>query len=266
MSSLLIQLVRLAKITWDPRNAGALGSNVQQLKQLVDRITAQDLQLSPGLLHNSSVSPQQTPEQLRNPSTDHSSSPSSATVSPILSPARRVAPCTYLSIVDEPNVTISVFILNESESELPLHDHPGMHGLVKAISGQLLVQGYTALDDNNGTLSNQAGTQPRMSGIVPVRREEPIVIGEHSPALMLTPSFANYHHIRPVSGRAAFVDILSPPYHTEIPELGKRKCTYYQPVQDGDEYVLMPTDCPSSYWCNEVAFEWSDRADADRLD
>lgn len=263
MSSLLVQLVRHARITWDPRNASSLGTNVHQLKQLVDKLSAQDLQLPPGLLNNtttattsgvtaSSSSPTASSSSISPQSVAASSSPESLTT-------RRAPPCTFVSLVNEPNVTISVFILNESNSELPLHDHPGMHGLLKAISGQLHVQAYTALD-----AAGEPTPLPRSSaeggGAIIVRHEPAVVIDASSPAVLLAPHLSNFHRIRPISGRAAFLDILSPPYQTLIPAWGERQCTYYEPVEAADDVLtLVPTVCPSSFWCNEVTFPWIDR-------
>lgn len=242
MSSLLHQIVRLCKTTWDPHNAAVLATNVQQLKQLVDRLSARDLKLPAGLL----ADPHQYARQAES-ANDSSSSP------------MRPAPCTYVSLFEHPHVTINLFIL-AAGTELPLHDHPCMHGLLKPIAGQLIVQCYTAIDENGQPTVVRPERQPVC---IHVRREPAVQLDATSEAVLLTPQLGNFHHIRPVAGGvAAFLDILSPPYQTPIDKFGVRQCTYYQPcamgAPDSEMYVLVPRSSPSSFWCNTVPYTLGD--------
>lgn len=264
MSKLLFSIVRLAKHCWDPSNAAALTQNVQQLKLLVDRLTARDLNLPPGLLCNSSASSSPDAVSLSGLAATESElaleedAPKSKPSSPSSSIGRE-APCTYLSLLDHPNVTISIFILH-CGSQMPLHDHPAMHGLLKAISGQLAVQGFTAIDAAGEPITV---TPHKVPASIPVRCEETVVLDEHSPAVLLTPMMANYHRIGAVDGQAAFLDILSPPYQSEIPVWGARTCTYYKPkLLDGDRWNLVPSGTPTSFWCDMVPYEWGEESDA----
>lgn len=252
MSSLLHQIVRLCKATWDPHNAAGLATNVEQLKRLVDRLTARDLNLPPGLL----ADPHQYARQQR-----RLLSPSNPAQSESPDPA---APCTYVSLLHHPDVTINVFIL-AAGTEMPLHDHPCMHGLLKPIAGQLAVQCYTAIDESGEPTTVLPEQMPTC---IAVRREPAVQVDATSEAVLLTPQLGNFHHIRPLAGEAAaFLDILSPPYHTLVEEFGTRDCTYYQPLDVGapgaEVCVLMPTPSPPDFWCYTVPYTLGDDDDVE---
>lgn len=54
----------------------------------------------------------------------------------------RKVPVTYVHVFKDRNVSIGTFVLREG-AEIPLHDHPCMHGLLKVIYGQVKIQSYT---------------------------------------------------------------------------------------------------------------------------
>jgi len=57
------------------------------------------------------------------------------------------APVTYMPLKETDACTMCVFIMKREEGgSLPLHDHPGMHGLLKVISGQRKIRSYTVID------------------------------------------------------------------------------------------------------------------------
>lgn len=262
MSALLHQIVRHAKATWEPHNAPTLSHNIQQLRQLVDRLTAADLRFPPGLLDND------------NPHDDHFRTTQN-------SYQRRRAPCTYVPVLDHPDVTISVFVLRANQ-QMPLHDHPCMHGILKAISGRLAVECFTAVDAdgqpvNAWPLETSASSDfASPPTIVPVRAEPAQIIDADSPAVLLTPSMGNYHRLCPMDGAdAAFLDILSPPYNSASNDFGVRPCTYYrlqrlQPAvndsADAERLALMATTQPLDFWCENMPYDLDEMCLGSELD
>lgn len=154
---------------------------------------------------------------------------------------------------------------------MPLHDHPCMHGILKAISGRLAVECFTAVDANGQPVSawpldSSASTAlASPPSIVPVRAEPSQIIDAASPAVLLTPALGNYHRLCPTGGAdAAFLDILSPPYNSDSNEYGVRPCTYYrlqrlEAAENGDDEVerlaLVATTQPLDFWCENVPYE-----------
>ncbi|KAG8435586.1 hypothetical protein GDO86_013501 [Hymenochirus boettgeri] len=127
-------------------------------------------------------------------------------------------PVTYMHICETPCFSLGVFLLRPGAS-IPLHDHPGMHGLLKVLYGTLRISGFDRLE---GT---EQPSPPCQSGAV--RRAVLRSVGEfgdQSPACLLGPHRENLHQICAVGGEAAFLDILAPPYD---PSDG-RDCHYYK--------------------------------------
>lgn len=152
------------------------------------------------------------------------------------------APVTYVQIYDDDAVSVGVFIVAEN-MKLPLHDHPHMHGLIKVIYGTLKISSYTiseCLDDKQ----------------VDVECHTPINLHYIDPPCILEPNHQNLHEIESVDGVAAFVDILAPPYDVLIPELGKRKCTYFKRIrQTGVNKMLLESiESPSWFWCDQLPY------------
>ena len=52
------------------------------------------------------------------------------------------APCTYIKIHEDLDVSLGVFIIKPG-FKIPLHNHPKMHGLLKVVHGQVDISVYT---------------------------------------------------------------------------------------------------------------------------
>lgn len=230
MSLLLHQIIRAARLTFDPKNNSSAAQNYAKLKTLVDKLTADDINLPLSVLSGRHI-----PPVYRN---------------------GPPASCGYVSLLNHPDVIISIFILAPNQ-EMPLHDHPHMYGILKAITGKLNIRGYTAIDDQQRPI---VVPRPESESFIEVRPEPQVTIGADTDAVVLSPSVGNFHQISAVDGSAAFFDILSPPYTTEIPVYGSRPCTYYKTVADGDRMYLESCECPDTYTTSYVSYELYDSA------
>ncbi|XP_022086511.1 2-aminoethanethiol dioxygenase-like [Acanthaster planci] len=185
------------------------------------------------------------------------------------------APVGYMFVAENPVVSMGVFVV-ERGCRLPLHDHRDMHGVLKVLFGTIRVRSYDLLTeeqrkttdlpdvlttnsesdsvnsstDPDSPLALQQSTLART--LLPVRPRGEVELTPDSEPCILTPLEANVHSIESVGGRAAFLDILSPPYD---PELG-RDCVYYKETRFtdskenvGDVSWLRKIPQPSSFWC-----------------
>lgn len=226
MSSHFANILKHAKLTCDPINATTFKTNFTALKQLVDKLQATDLAINPELF-----------------SQKHFNRPNKA-------------PCTFVSILECDTCTISVFILAES-ANIPLHDHPNIHGILKTIAGKICLNSYTATP-NNYSNEHKVLNQQQMG--ISVMQEPTKIITTNCDSAILTPNHRNYHEITAVDGPAAFFDILTPPYNT------MRKCSFYaksRSIQEnlhhnnvGPELLdenclyLKRIPCPEHYYCD----------------
>lgn len=190
MSALFARVVKQALITFERENNASFKSNFNILKQLVDQLTSSDLNISSELFGSNSF--QQTPGC-------H-------------------APVKYIEILEHKTFTMSVFIV-ANKYTMPLHDHPG-HGLLRVLSGTVRIQSYTL-----------EHPQQNASHILSVIEEAPIEFTPKNECSILTPMHRNLHEIT-ASGTsaAAFFDILSPPYESEMSLYGPKKCSFYRKI------------------------------------
>ncbi|XP_053306164.1 2-aminoethanethiol dioxygenase [Spea bombifrons] len=255
MNSLIQKIARQARLTFKGIGSGlasqdvkSLAENMGQLKKLVGEIRAEDLKIKP---RKSGQAPISVPH---NP------------------------PVTYMHICETDCFSMGVFLL-KSGTCIPLHDHPGMHGMLKVLYGKVRISGFDKLEPQASPTSSSPTSSAGVSGkeiqfnppLLPyqrasLRRAVLRSVGEFSdtsPACLLSPHRDNLHQISAVDGPAAFLDILAPPYD---PDDG-RDCHYYkllQPLEqpDGDgphqagatmgpsrEVWLLEVPQPDDFWC-----------------
>ncbi|XP_060582626.1 2-aminoethanethiol dioxygenase-like [Ruditapes philippinarum] len=176
-------------------------------------------------------------------------------------PKEHEAPVTYIRILEDKLMTIAVFVLRQGKS-LPLHDHPGMFGLLKVIHGSVTIKTYTPLDPNKypvpATLSETlADKYGRNIPVYPSWYEGDKVCTETDDCCVISPNNKNVHEIISESGTAAFLDVLSPPYNHKSME-DCRPCSYYKEISiDSKEpniRYLVKIKSPPEYWCDEVDY------------
>lgn len=235
--SLIQKIAGKANITFKDFNASALGDNKVlldnqgELITLLTEIRAKDLKIAPRKTKNSQPDP---------------------------SP-----PVTYMHICETDAFSMGVFLL-KSGTSIPLHDHPGMNGMLKVLYGKVSIRCFDKLERPPDTEHETEFDPP-----LPVFQKDALrrsvlrSTGEYSEdcgPCILTPEKDNLHQIDAVEGPAAFLDILAPPYD---PDDG-RDCHYYKVLQtvkstekkleqheeDKEEEIwLLEIPQPEEFWC-----------------
>lgn len=220
MSTRFGQMLKHAITTCHPNNAGSFKTNFNDLKVLLDSLRLSDINLPKHLYSNTSF---KEPNK---------------------------APVTFVNIFENENVAINIFILKERYT-MPIHDHPMIHGILKAMVGKLLVESYTAstTDDSMSPGSDEYGT------IIMAKKETPIELTDDTDCATLSPDHSQFHRITSLEGPAVLFDILTPPYDTEIPVHGRRNCSYYRQVVlfDDEQFQhlgLEQIPTPSHFFCD----------------
>lgn len=158
-------------------------------------------------------------------------------------------------------MTIAVFVLRQGKS-LPLHDHPGMFGLLKVIHGSVTIKTYTPLDpiqypvptSLSEALANKYG---RDIPVYPSRYEGNKICSEMDECCVISPASKNIHEITSESGTAAFLDVLSPPYNHKTMD-DYRPCSYFKEIgtdsKEPNIRYLVKIRSPPEYWCDEADY------------
>ncbi|XP_045112524.1 2-aminoethanethiol dioxygenase-like [Portunus trituberculatus] len=254
MASLIQNIARLAINTFrrdKQLSQTNFKKNYDQLCDLLARLTPSDLRIDPALLVDRGR----------------------------FNPSRDGAPVTYMQIYEDFDLTICVFILKRGV-RLPLHDHPGMCGLLKVVHGVVSIQSYTFISDSNtsetgaptfpNTPDLPSPTQPLGLGFSHTRvmaaTKHPTLTATASAApCQLSPNANNVHEIHSIDGPAAFLDILSPPYGADERMGLERDCHYYKEVNvsptspqevrsNGHSVFLYRVETPSDFWCDQADY------------
>ncbi|XP_076231893.1 2-aminoethanethiol dioxygenase [Calliopsis andreniformis] len=200
MTSAIEILWKQALKTFDgQRNVGfkLCQKNFDKLWNLMNKITAEDVNLNKQVLDFIKIQP---------------------------------APMCVIDIFENKDLTISIFILKHGVT-MPMHDHPGMHGFLKVISGEVQVNSYTLKTNDDHIM--------KLNKEISALRHRPISLNSKSPACILTPRDKNLHEISSIEGPAAFLDILSPPYDVDESGEGPRPCTFFKTINS-----MLYTDSP----------------------
>nr|XP_033798754.1 2-aminoethanethiol dioxygenase [Geotrypetes seraphini] len=248
MASHIQKIARQARLTFRKNGSSSQAGgnnktfleNVSKLTALLSEIRAEDLNIAP-----------------------RAAGPFPAPISVPHNP-----PVTYMHICETDAFSMGVFLL-KSGACIPLHDHPGMNGLLKVLYGRVSINGFDKLDS--------AGAKKEPAALLLQQFNPPLLpyqkdalrrallrsigeFNESSGPCLLSPFRDNLHQISAVDGPAAFLDILAPPYD---PDHG-RDCHYYQllqpaagsELQAGQEEGTVPREVwlleipqPADFWC-----------------
>ncbi|XP_005386010.1 PREDICTED: 2-aminoethanethiol dioxygenase [Chinchilla lanigera] len=209
--------------------------NLSKLKSLLTQVRAEDL----------NIAPRKAPPQPLPPS---------------------LPPVTYMHIYETHGFSLGVFLL-KSGTSIPLHDHPGMHGMLKVLYGTVRISCLDKLEAGGAQRPRAPPPEQQFEPPLQPREREAVrpgilrsraVYTEASGPCVLTPHRDNLHQIDAVDGPAAFLDILAPPYD---PDDG-RDCHYYrvlEPVRPKEasgsacdlprEVWLLETPQADDFWC-----------------
>ncbi|KAI4501306.1 hypothetical protein M0802_003679 [Mischocyttarus mexicanus] len=164
------------------------------------------------------------------------------------------APMSVIALFENKDITIAIFILKHGVT-LPMHDHPGMHGFLKVISGTVEINSFTLKTNGDHINMNEE--------IKAAFRHRPVILHKNSPACVLTPQDKNLHEISCLEGPAAFLDILSPSYEDDDFGNGTRPCTYFKTIyskpytDSGDiieEVRLLVEHQPSGFYSQNLKY------------
>ncbi|XP_035528027.1 LOW QUALITY PROTEIN: 2-aminoethanethiol dioxygenase-like [Morone saxatilis] len=179
-------------------------------------------------------------------------------------------PVTYMHICETEVFSMGVFLLKTGAS-IPLHDHPGMNGMLKVLYGKVSVRCFDKLEDNLTFSTVPPHFEPPLAPFQTASLRRSVLrsvaeYSENSGPCLLTPVRDNLHQIDAVEGPAAFLDILAPPYN---PDDG-RDCHYYKVLQtmaegetddksneeqqeeekeQQEETWLLEVPQPEDFWC-----------------
>ncbi|XP_034407185.1 2-aminoethanethiol (cysteamine) dioxygenase b isoform X2 [Cyclopterus lumpus] len=246
MTSIVQRIARQALVTFrsPPRVGEEAGKsfleNQSKLKSLMTEVRAADLKLAPRRGDDSSpgVSP---PLPYHHHHHHHHGGP----------------PVTYMHICETDQFSMGVFLL-KSGASIPLHDHPGMHGMLKVLYGKVRISCFDRLErPAGGTQAAAAAPALPPTQMGSLRRSLLRSIDEYteeSGPCVLSPDQDNLHRIDAVDGPTAFMDILAPPYDPDE----DRDCHYYKVLAEGNardteqkekEVWLLEISQPADFWC-----------------
>ncbi|OCT69884.1 2-aminoethanethiol dioxygenase [Xenopus laevis] len=238
MSSLIQKVARQARQTFRSGGGGPSAESLGQLRKLVSQVRAEDVGL--GVSRSS---------------------------------GGKGPPVTYMHICETSCFSMGVFLLRPGAC-IPLHDHPGMHGLLKVLYGKLRISGFDRLEASEPpeALAFSPPLLPyQYNCVCRAALRSAGDFGDNSPPCLLAPHRENLHQISAEEGPAAFLDILAPPYD---PADG-RDCHYYQLIHpaappgetDGPaasdnctggaaqkEMWLLEIPQPDDFWCGGEAY------------
>jgi cysteamine dioxygenase len=123
-----------------------------------------------------------------------------------LATLNRAVPWSSLTVARSDAVSLDLFFMPRGAT-IPLHDHPGMLGVVRVLRGVLSVTGYSWAPEGGGL----ALPHPHARGTA------------GGPPLVLWPEPGTVHTVTALED-AAFLDLFAPPYEPQ----GARPCTYYR--------------------------------------
>lgn len=233
MTSIVQRIARQALVTFrSPPRVGedaakSFLDNLGQLKSLMTEVRAADLKLVPRRADDSAPGV----------SYHHHHHPGAP-------------PVTYMHICETDQFSMGVFLL-KSGASIPLHDHPGMHGVLKVMYGKVRISCFDRQERPSG-----GGTHADAALRRSVLRSTGEYTEESGPCV-LSPDRDNLHQIDAVDGPTAFMDILAPPYD---PDDG-RDCHYYRVVTEAEggeqepqepqekQVWLMEISQPPDFWC-----------------
>jgi cysteamine dioxygenase len=146
-------------------------------------------------------------------------------------------PVLHMEILEKvPVVSLSVFLI-KSGCNIPLHNHPNMHGFGKIIYGKGRIISYTLKEPENDEITAKYEFNKEIkSGDI----------------LLLEPNKNNVHEIQASNDSdLVLVDLILPPYESN--------CSFYEILkQKNDDNLVvfkLLDKAPSTYFCESLVFQ-----------
>ncbi|MFH4983901.1 hypothetical protein AB6A40_010610 [Gnathostoma spinigerum] len=162
------------------------------------------------------------------------------------------APVFYASIYESDLIHACIFGFYRKGSDIPLHNHPGMHGFVKVIRGSAQVTSFSRLSAAEERSERRKHLLCGFQG-QPVRYEGTQIRTFEDECLHLSPTKGNIHRVVGLEDGAAFFDLLVPGY-------GDRPCTFYDvvprdPAKSADGICFVKEiPIPNFYFCETIPY------------
>lgn len=168
-------------------------------------------------------------------------------------------PVTSIDITENKHFGMVIFLFKDG-ARMPIHDHPGMFGVIKVIHGTVRITSYNPSPNVVDKTVERQDVRNRMKNstldtLVPVKLHSSENVSSKDEPRVLTPTVGNYHEISAVGGTAAIFDILAPPY-----DGFKHDCKFYNLLESKD------SNSQCKIWLSEinvdtVADYWTDDAE-----
>ena len=170
-------------------------------------------------------------------------------------------PVTYIEILECPVVTIGIFLVRRG-CRIPLHNHPDMYGIIKCLHGRFDLTSFSHLNESEVATLEVPESISRRRDVFPARREVFTGISPDSATCYLTPDDRNYHELVACDEPFAFLDILAPPYSTEIAlfdglqeDEERRDCDFFKEVLSNKRISWLKwIDMPQDYSCDSDVY------------
>lgn len=211
--SLISRIIKQCRSTFEPKNKAAYQKNLSLLQQLVSQLSYSELKLPQSLVARQAFA---DPNK---------------------------APCTFIALFESELFTLTIFILRSNYS-MPLHDHPGITGILKMLYGSAQIQSFTRTEHSEDLPLLSVGSRFK------VNVEPQVVIDPESEPAILTPHLGNFHEISNVGAvPCAFLDVLSPCYGD-----AERECSYFRKLTVENQLFLEKIPAPHSYYCDSLYY------------
>lgn len=168
-------------------------------------------------------------------------------------------PVTSIEIIENKHFDMVIFLFKDG-ARMPIHNHPGMFGIIKVIHGTVKITSYSPFPNVLDNTVERQDVKNRMKNsnldiLVPVKLHSSENVSSKDEPRLLTPTVGNYHEISAVGGAAAIFDILAPPY-----DCFKHNCKFYNLLETKD------SNSRSKIWLSEINIDtvtdyWTDYAE-----
>jgi len=252
--ALIQAVVSMARKLFGNNGTNIVKEELHQLKHLLKGLSSRDLGIKPEDLEFKSKTVQVPAFNL--PSIFDPLQP--------MKSVQVIPPAKYINVYEDSSITVCTFILNHLE-KIPLHDHPGMHGLIKCLDGKIAINSYTPLprDGHSYMLPNAISSlvpSAKRPFLIPCLPMERVIVSSDNDldsVCCLSPEESNIHELVVIEGTGVFLDVLAPPYDSN-----ERDCHYFKVVGthldkklNKEIAWLLEVPSPQEFWTEHLEYQ-----------